>query len=224
MGVAEQPLSNLQALSAQDLLDLARGSDFGTEEEARKALVSLALSDAAAMNAVISAIGSRGDSERILTGILKQPIELLRTNPEAGAVMPEIRRALGVRFSIDRSKTVLRSSPVGGIWSWLQISVHDGWADVGWPWASWGETFKRFLPAPPLPTFGSRRCRGGLTPRCAQGSSPSKLDPKAVLHRYRATLEPWKEPNRMLPWLSTRISSWPPEKWHSINGPVLINW
>ena len=38
---------------------------------------------------------------------------------------------------------------------------------------------------------------GGSMLRCGQGAPPSKLDPRAVSHTYRATLEPWKEPNGM---------------------------
>jgi hypothetical protein len=67
--------------------------------------------------------------------------------------------------------------------------------EFGWDRACEGETFTRFLAHTPLPTFRisplPRRLRASLRRAAFQ------LNLKAVAHRNRATLEPWKEPNRM---------------------------
>ena len=115
------------------------------------------------------------------------------------------------------------SNPAGGR-SWLQILyMMVGHTLVGLG-PVWGETFKSFLPPHPLFQHSDlalpRRINASLRPRgvAFQTGLKSRV---AQLSCYTGTVERTKQNVTLV---VDEDLLWPPEKWHSINGPVLINW
>ena len=103
-------LARIRALSVPDLIGLAREGNFGAGEEARRAVVNLALDDVAAMNALISEINAGRDPRGLLDELLKQAPDRLRR------VSDQILELLQSPFAAVRQRVI--------------ASLSSGWTDA----------------------------------------------------------------------------------------------
>jgi hypothetical protein len=71
-------LSTVKGLSGEELLALAGDGESRVRDEARRALIQLALDDSGVMRNVMAQIESGFDSTRLLNEMLKQPSEVLK--------------------------------------------------------------------------------------------------------------------------------------------------